>query len=180
MASTKAKLELSVFSISDMIQRLYAFEDNIEVASEDIVAEMVEIGEQLAVEYDAYAPNTGNNNYTFESDSDGKRGYISMVGPDSVYVEFGTGDVGLNEPHPLHNETSGINPYNSGPTIKLDHFDRHYWVYPPMANASQYYLDGGITHGIPAGCQMYNTSVDLKNTAPDVIKKHLSQAVRRL
>lgn len=176
----KTNLYLTAYNISDMIERLGVLQDNIKTACEDITTELVETGLKLAIENDSYAPNSGNNDYSFVSDVNRGKGYIAMVGDDSVYVEFGTGDVGADNPHPLHSKIPGINPYNSGPTIKLDDMGRHYWVYKPLANVGDYYFDGGLTYGIPAGCQMYNTLLELQELAPNVTKKHLSQAIKRL
>lgn len=178
--ATRTTLKLTPYSVSDMIERINTLSDNIAIACEDIVSELVDKGVQLALENDGYAPDTGNNDYRFTGDVEANKGYIIMEGKDSVYVEFGTGDVGANNAHPLHSQISGINPYNSGATIKLDDMGRHYWVYPPMANASKYYFEGGLTYGIPAGCQMYNTLIELKENVPSVVNKHLSQAIKRL
>jgi hypothetical protein len=102
-----------------------------------------------------------------------------MTGPDSLYVEFGTGDIGMSMPHPLHNSTPGIMSYNSGPTIREDD-EGHYWYAPfSMWGISDYYDTDGFTRGIPAGCQMYNTLNELKNIAPDIAKKHISQAIMK-
>lgn len=185
MSKTQTSLKLSSYSVNDMIERLNYLQDNIEVACEDTVAEMVENGREIAIQYDSLTPKTGNDNYSFDSDSEGGKGYISMEGPDSVYVEFGTGDVGLSSPHPLHNSVSGINPYNSGPNIKIDKNGNRYWFAPPtvmkfMSFASGYYKNKSYTNGIPAGCQMYNTLLDLKHIAPSITKKHLNQAIHRL
>lgn len=180
MAQTRATLKLTAYSITDMIERINTLQDDIKVACEDITSELVDIGLKLAIENDNYSADTGNNDYSFVNDVDGSKGYIAMVGKDSVYVEFGTGDVGERQPHPLHNKIPGINPYNSGPTIRLDDMGHHYWVYPPMENASDYYFEGGLTYGIPTGAQMYNTLLELKEQVPSVTKKHLSQAIKRL
>ena len=184
MAQTKS-MQLSAYGISDMIENLGFLQDNINTACEDIVKELVTKGLDLAFDYDNMAPLTGNTDYHFEiGDTGSTKDYIAMTGADSVYVEFGTGDVGANNPHPLHNKVDGINPYNSGPTIRMDHMGNHYWLAPKGAMnlfkvGGGYYEYGGLTSGIPAGCQMYYTLIDLKDIAPDIAKKYLSQAIKK-
>lgn len=179
MARKTINLVLSEYGVKDIIERIGNLEDNIKVSCEEMITELLEEGLKMAIENDTYAPKTGNDDYSFKSEYLGRnKGYIAMTGSDSVYVEFGTGDVGQNESHPLHNKVAGINPYNSGPTIRLDDIGRHYWVYPPLANTGDYYFEGGLTYGIPAGCQMYNTLLDLKKIAPNIANKHLNKAIR--
>ena len=177
MASKILNLSLSPYGVTEVIERLGILDDNIKVASEEMISDIVEEGHKIAIENDNYVPFSGNGDYDFIAESDGNKGYVAMIGSDSVYVEFGTGDIGADNPHPLHAKIAGINPYNSGLNIRLDDMGRHYWVYPPMANVSKYYSFGGLTHGIPAGCQMYNTLIELKEVAPNIAKKHLRDAI---
>lgn len=110
--------------------------------------------------------------HTFvERTIDGYR--IGASGKDVVYAEFGSGDLGEQNPHPEKAEYS-LNAYNSGETIREanEHSAKHgitsgkYWTYEK--NGSIHY-----TQGIPAGKQVFNT----RNY---IIEKGLDKATKKV
>ena len=140
------------------------------IVLENVVAKLTKEGIAAAQEY-----SDGMSYSTLEPSvvrggilENRKAGYVALQGKGAVYDEFGTGDEGANDPHPLKGKFP-LNPYNSGPTIKLDEFDRHYWIYKPMAN-EPYFDEYGKTYGIPSGKMMYNTSKHLRSIKDKIIK----------
>ena len=161
------KLQLSTYGVTDLIKKLQFLESDIEDASMTIVNRLVDDGTKLANQLNDLAPKSGevdNDIIPVHSkvSTNGKAtGSIIMQGENAVYDEFGTGDQGADNPHPLKNKF-GLNPYNSGPTIFYNQFaGRHQWYYRPMAG-KPYFTKYGATEGIPSGKQMYTTAQTLK------------------
>ena len=172
-------IKLSTASVDNAINELKALKDLIKYASRDTTKEIIEEGVATAKSYDVGAPDTGNDKYDFVADykSDSTKGSIIMEGQDAVFVEFGTGDIGEENSHPLETSTPGIVGYNKfGTTIRENEDGKHYW-FAPVKFQNAYYKKGGYTRGIPAGLQMYNTLSDLYTIAPKIARKHISQAI---
>lgn len=86
----------------------------------------------------------------------GDGGYdVDVVGLQVIYDEFGTGIVGLQNPHP-RKQVYDLNGYNTGPQIH--HFpdsNKDYWVYP---------VDGRFvtSRGVPAGQFVYDAVMNME------------------
>ena len=170
------KLQLSTYGVNDFIKKLRFLENDIEDASIAIVNELVDEGSSIANQLNAVAPKSGlvdNDIIPVHSkvSTNGKAiGSITMQGPNAVYDEFGTGDQGAENPHPVKSKF-GLNRYNSGPFIFYNQFaGRNQWYYKPMAGRP-YFTEYGATEGIPAGKQMYTTAKMLKKRKKKVAKK---------
>lgn len=96
-----------------------------------------------------YAINTGHDTGDIHTRvEETMNGYkIVAEGKDVLYEEFGTGEVGKDNPHPDKAEYP-LNDYNSGPIVSthINKAGRHYWFH-----------DGVYTEGIPAGKQFFDT-----------------------
>jgi len=169
------KLRLSTYGVNDFIKKLRLLESDIEDASIEIVNELVDEGTFIATQLNASAPKSGlvdNDIIPVHSkvSRNGKaKGSITMQGENAVYDEFGTGDQGAENPHPVKGKF-GLNPYNSGPMIFYNQLTgRHQWYYRPMAG-KPYFTSDGITEGIPSGKQMYTTAKELKKKKNKITK----------
>jgi hypothetical protein len=101
---------------------------------------------------------------------------VSMSGPQAWYSEFGTGTYGEMQPHPLK-DRFGLNPYNSGPTIrpasekvsmKTDiPVGSLYWTYK-AENGQIYY-----SQGVPAQKQVYNAGKTIEKELPEIVDKYM-------
>lgn len=167
------ELSLDPKSIDNLIKKL-------QVVRKDLNGLPNQIAKEAA--YDArtfldleYANTPYNDNVDdIETDVGAtEKGWRVMAkGKDVIYAEFGTGDLGEQNPHPEKNEHS-LNPYNSGKTIRNanEYSAQHgitsgkYWTY--KKNDTIYY-----TNGIPAGKQVFNT----RNY---VIEQGLSKAIKK-
>lgn len=89
--------------------------------------------------------NSGDINTSVKETSSGYA--IIASGKDILYEEFGTGEIGKENPHPEKSEYP-LNDYNSGNFVKshVNKNGRHYWFYK-----GKYY------EGIPSGKQIFNT-----------------------
>lgn len=175
-------VKLSVYSIKDTIKRLEFLKDNINNASQDIVGDLVEVGETTANQINAMAIPSGTQKSIVigRVTENGTKGYVALTGPNAVYDEFGTGEEGLASPHPMKETTSRrLNPYNSGPYVSthIDETGRHYWIYKPNAGTGNYDKDGK-TYGIPSGKQIYNASKDIRAKKDNIIRNRLNSAIK--
>lgn len=178
------RLQLSTYGVNDFIKKLRFFESDMKDASIAIVNELVDEGQVIAEELNAAAPKSGKVDndiipvHSKVSIKGKARGSITMQGENAVYDEFGTGDQGAENPHPVKSKF-GLNPYNSGPMIFYNQFaGRNQWYYRPMAG-EPYFTKHGATEGIPAGKQMYTTAKELKKKknkiAKGIVKEYLAK-----
>lgn len=173
-------VKLTNEGISKAIEKLKLLEEEVDhLGLERIVTKLTVQGILAAQEYAAGAPQSNPEPSVIKGGTlqNGKAGYIALQGEGAVYEEFGTGEEGANDPHPMKNNFS-LNPYNSGPTIRLDEFDRHYWVYKPMAG-EPYFDEHGKTHGIPSGKIMYNTSKHIRSIKDNIIRKEFEDTIKK-
>lgn len=173
-------VKLNKESINKCIEKLNLLNEEItDLSLNRVVNKLIKEGTNVANDYVIGAPQASENQSVVISKilQNGKSGYIALRGEGAVYEEFGTGDEGQNDPHPMKNNFN-LNPYNSGPTIRMDEFDRHYWIYTPMAN-KPYFDENGITHGIPSGKAMYNTSKHIRSIKDDIIKKEFNGTIKK-
>lgn len=171
-----------IFEVSDKIQKLQTFQDNIEDANDAIIMKVLNSGETLAKSYYSASPKTGTqkSNVISKRLKNGKGGYIALQGPQAFYEEFGTGEEGANDPHPMK-PLFKLNPYNSGPYVS-SHINaktgKHYWFYSPMAGQPYFESGTGYTEGTPSGKTMYHTSKDLKKKASEIANDILNKAIK--
>lgn len=183
------KASLSIADINNTIKNVQALKEDIEDTRKNIVTILIEKGEAMARSYnDSAAPSGVEESVVIsrivkaKNEGQGASGYIALTGPNAVYDEFGTGEEGASNPHPLK-QNFPLNPYNSGYYVST-HINpangRHYWIIPEDHYIpSQYVEEGGYTEGIPAGKQMYKTSEYLRSIKDGIIKKEFSDAIRR-
>lgn len=175
--------EKPAYTIKDRTDDLYKFMDDVIVASEEGLVEVLKKGTEVAKEYN----NTVAADLGYKNDSDAhykvnenrKSGYVALTGPDVLYEEFGTGDVGANDGHPIKGDFPFLNPYNSGQYIRTNDKGEHYWFYKGMIGGSSPYYDPdtGYTRGIPSGKQMYKTSRWLRVEAKKIIQEEMKKSL---
>lgn len=174
------KIELGVESINKAISRLNNFSEEVtDIAPEKIVDTMLWHGVRILNQYNSSAPKSGIEDNTVDkrNNKDGS-GSLILFGPNAIYDEFGTGEEGASDPHPLKNYYD-LNPYNSGPFIFYNELaGRYQWRYQPMAGRP-YFTDNGLTSGIPSGKMMYNTANDLNDIKTNVAKRRLNDTVKK-
>jgi len=96
----------------------------------------------------------------------GNKGVVFTDCPYAAFVEFGTGVVGKNNPHPTLPWAYDINNHGEGG-----------WFYPTDEsdpNPHKHLYNGqwwGWTKGMPSRPFMYNTSVELRNKLEAIAKE---------
>lgn len=157
----KIKTTLSSRSISETIRQLETIKKNLKDCEEEITKELVD--STVGWINENYANTTDrpfDENYTVISDVKGNKGKAIAQGSSVIYMEFGTGDMGLNgQEHPKRNDFA-LKDFNSGKTIKTVSNGLHYWKY-----------DGVYTRGISAGLQVYRAAEKLNKEKLTLAKK---------
>lgn len=175
------KTKLSEYGITNIINELEYLSDTLTTTSGLIVDKLVDAGVAKAIELNAAAPRSGTSANTIygEYSKENKGGRVIMKGDDAVYDEFGTGEEGKSDPHPIKGNFP-LNDYNSGPVVSKNinpETGRHFWYYTPMAGRP-YFRQDGYTEGIPSGKQMYNTLQYLRKEIRTVATKELNDALK--
>lgn len=151
---------------------------NLESVTKNVIDDLAELAlDEMQKNYAAAEYQPGEEMDFYKTGSDTEK-TIAMSGPQAVYSEFGTGTQGGLHPHPKKNEY-GLNPYNSGPTIRAatskvnnEHgipVGTLYWTYKDPSGEIQY------TQGIPAQKEVYNAGQTVLNKMPSIIKKRLGE-----
>lgn len=165
-----------IAKISDVREYLNGLKENLIVATEEIVETLSTEGGNKAAELNAVAPQSNAQKSIVDFGNKGFHGYITLEGPGAVYDEFGTGEEGADDGHPMKG-FYGLNPYNSGPFVSthINRQGRHYWFTPN--NSPQKKYPNNYTEGIPSGKQMYNTLQYVRRIKGKVIKEKISDAL---
>lgn len=164
-------------TLKKLVKALEGLEDDLNKTSNDILKEITDDGLDFLKKQYNTSPNRDDPNIDFESIDVSKKevekGWWQLIakGDDVLYEEYGTGDEGQASPHP-NKTASGLNPYNSGPTIReADDVSAFYGI--TSGKYWTYKKDGKryITNGIPAGKEMWNTRNYLRKKMSKVAKK---------
>ena len=181
-------VHLSQASINSLRKKIESISDSLAYVSYKTVEELATTGEDVAKVFDSTSPKSGEVDNIFRSTKPKSQekfitAKVIMSGPNAIYEEFGTGEEGASDAHPLKWQTASgahLNPYNSGPTIRINpSTGRHYWFYKPMAGRD-YYGSTGYTEGIPAGKQMYYTIKHLNKIKKSVAVKHANNTIQEI
>lgn len=165
------------------IGKMETLKDNLIIAGQESVSELIEKGSQRANDLNNIAPQTGVEKSQvigdFDNTDTGAFGEISLIGRNAIYDEFGIGEEGASDPHPLKGNF-GLNDYNSGPVVSshINSNGEHYWFYGPMKGKPYFDSKSGYTEGVPSGKQMFNTSLYIRDIKDDVLKNKIKDAIK--
>ena len=119
--------------------------------------EAKELKTEISTNYDLFINSLSHDHqdHTYHIDivPRSKEGYdVQIIGMQVIYDEFGTGIVGLQNPHPVKSNHN-LNEYNTGPSIH--HFpdsNKDYWVYFSPKDGRW-----ATSHGVPSGQFVYDS-----------------------
>lgn len=178
------KVNINVSDLDNIINALQTYIKDLNEISKTLPKSIAEEGlKKLDKEYEnLYDDENLTDIHTTTRKTE--NGYdLVAYGNDVVYAEFGTGDKGQDDKHPLKSDYD-LNDYNSGPCIR-DVSDLDEWSYTKEdlnqigITSGKYWMyekDGSIhyTQGVPAGKQMYNTFNYLADKGiEEVVKKEV-------
>lgn len=181
------KVEITLDNVDSVIRGLQKLEKDIDFIAQLLVSDILEEGVEYAKkQYSAreHDPNIGNINVNYTTKD--TNGELYAYGKDVVYEEFGTGDRGEQNQHPVKSRYN-LNDYNSGRTIRnvsdvpegsLEKEDLDaigissgkYWTY--NKDGMVYY-----TQGVPSGQEMWKTRNYLLNNS---IRKKVAEKGKEL
>lgn len=187
------KLQLSEYGISNLINDIEHLGDTLTDTGKSIIDKLVDIGVEKARDLNNSAPRSGLNENTIDGEKaklvgNKYSGSVYMTGDDAIFDEFGTGEEGASDPHPLSGTLQfSIPPYSgyiTGPYVST-HVNpkngRHYWYYSPMDGRPYFTFPDegkGYTEGIPSGKQMYNTLQYLRQEEKAIAKSVIGEALQ--
>lgn len=166
------KIDLSEKGLDELLKKLNTLNSDINKSSEKIVSDLVDYGvNEATLAFNSVANKDGNSDYRVYGEKQYNSGKILASGTNLLYLEFGTGTLGFNDPHPLKSNYN-LKAYNSGKKIhkSKSHSDKLGWYTP----------DGIWTEGIPSGKQMYNTSLKLKNKISEISRERIGDVISKL
>ena len=161
------QVEVDIFDLKSTISGLQWLYDNIEKQANEMLEEITKNGQKyLDSQYKGATLKDPNITELFTDIKLGNNeSEIIARGKDVLYEEFGTGDKGEDNPHPVKSKYD-LNDYNSGSYIMdtrdnsnphLDQFlatqgiyNGKYWTY--KKDGVRYY-----TQGVPSGQEVWNT-----------------------
>lgn len=161
----KFKANLSVSSLDKLLSELREYQKKIEQAPARIVENLADFGEnQIQRGIQSIIDRDGNylakaGSYVF-----GGAGLAYMEGDQAAYLEYGTGVVGKNSPHPQANEAGW--QYNTGKTINPKTGDWSYWD-----SVKGKYIH---TKGIPAQMPVFNAALEMRKQVVKAAKEALN------
>lgn len=181
------RIEVTLDNVDSVIKSLEKLEKDIDWVAQLLVSEILEEGVEYArKQYNSreYDPNISNINVDYSTKD--MNGELYAYGKDVVYEEFGTGDRGEQNQHPVKSRYN-LNDYNSGRTIrKVDDVPEgslekedldaigissgKYWTY--NKDGTVYY-----TQGVPSGQEMWKTRNYLLNNS---IQKKVAEKGKEL
>lgn len=156
------KAELSVESLSTLIENVRAYQRKAEAAPGILLDSLVTSGAaELEQNIHGIQDKDGNDLATVGSAAFGNNAVIYMHGEQAAYLEYGTGEVGAASPHPQAAK-AGWN-YASGTKIQTTKDGRKMWRYRQKGTDNWKY-----TQGIPAGRVVLRTGISLRNAVANI------------
>lgn len=173
MAKKRFKVNiLSTSSVERLKNDLMKYQRDMEYKTKLLAERLAELGVEIArVQLaDLDAIFTGELTQSIHSEYKGslKNGVIFAVVADSkhsIFVEFGTGVVGKQDPYPYPFPEGVSWEYATGKTIRQLIDGRYGWFYP--SGDGKWYF----TEGMPSRPFMYNTALELESKIVEIAKE---------
>ena len=168
------KANLSVKSITDAIEQIRKYQEELDSKVKEFTKRLAEEGVQIAkanvVDLDAVFTGELLGSISSEERPSGKNTSVYVVKADSdhaIYVEIGTGMVGASSPYP------GKLPVVYAQGKKFITLKESFGMYPAGTYGWFYYKNGQFffTEGMPSRPFMYNTGVELREKIGIIAKE---------
>lgn len=180
MAKT-IKIELSRKELQKWAGKTQEWAKKVDIAGKNLVQDLAELTKtEMENNFNSQTVKTITPmSFEIEKNNDYTR-TVKMIGTQAIYNEFGTGTEGEESPHPKKTEF-GLNPYNSGPTIRkaLTDMETEEGKIISVGDLYWTYLDErGIwtpTQGIPAQKVVYNAAKVARQKMPELAEKRLKE-----
>lgn len=167
---------LSAKSLMKLADDLRKYADGLECKARLLAERLSERGVEIArvriADLDAIFTGELLSSIHNEYKGSFKGGGIFAIVTDSshaLFVEFGTGQRGIDEPYPYPIPDGVSWDYATGKTIRQNAAGRYYWFYPGQDGLWHY------TEGMPARPFMMDTSIELQKEIVKIAKEVFSK-----
>jgi len=178
------KVPLSVNGLKDLSNKINNLKTGLKQSEEKIMDKLADYTEtQIKSNLSASQFKDGNDDVSTFKEKNGNKIKVGMRGSQVLYDEFGTGTQGQRSPHPYKSKYSLLG-YNTGKRIRRASASVNektgisigtlYWTYKNKQGETVY------TTGIPAGKQVFNASISLRNKKKQIIKQEVSDVLSKL
>lgn len=167
----KITAKLSAESLRKAAAEVRAYKARIEKLAVDLTAELAAQGAQIALVEAGGIRDTGNLLSSIVGESGGNYGFVKCKCGYAVYVEFGTGVVGKENPHPDIAILGERSPSYKGKTYTSYDSQGHGelgWFYPDKDGKFHW------TKGMPSRPFMYNTAQQLRQIVIPTVRGLIS------
>lgn len=176
MAKRTFKGKLSQKGIEQLIDKIIDYRDNVlpeklRRICDELATEGVEVAKAKIQKYDAVFTSELVNSVFKQMGEQTPTKSVFYVVADSkhaIFVEFGTGQMGMEAPYPYPIPQGVEWNYNSGSTIFEVSPGQYGWFY---YRDGQYYF----TQGMPSRPFMYETALDLESKVTKIVRKVFSR-----
>ena len=167
------KVNLSPSSIDSAIKKLQVVKKAIDDDKDNILRDLAEQTKDKIEEYYNKLQFTSSDRPTFAVVKYGN-GYKAIArGSSVIYDEFGTGDKGQADGHPWKGDF-GLNPYNSGKTIRpAKYLGKEKYTFDEANSKDD-------TQGVPSGKFMYNADIWLRENYKEIVKKKVDDVLSKV
>lgn len=173
MAKKVFNVSLSASSFRDLQKNLEKYKSDLQLKMNRLLERLAEEGVEIArmeiTTLDAiFSGELIESIHSEEKKSQKDKVIFAVVaGTDHVFfVEFGTGQRGMESPYPYEFPNGVTWEYNVGETIRYNELTgRYYWFYPGDDGKWHY------TEGMPSRPFMYNTAMQLYKKVDEVAKE---------
>lgn len=177
MAKKVFKTDLSISGIKALQKQLADYRDGLQFKCRELAEKLSERGVEIArvqiADLDAIFTGELIQSIHSEYKDSNKYGAIFAVVADSshaVFVEFGTGQRGIDKPYPYPLPEGVSWDYATGKTIRQNaKTGKYYWFYPGQDGQWHY------TEGMPSRPFMHITSMELIKEVPKIAKDIFGQ-----
>lgn len=176
-------VKLTSKSIRNASDKLRELAKDLPRAMDEVTMELAkQTADQIQKNYDVFPYKGESGKEPIIGFARYDKGWEAYAKGESIfYEEFGTGDKGLNSPHPLKNRYD-LNPYNSGKYIRQvgksakEHglTSGKYWTYK-NDNGDIIY-----TQGVPSGKFMYKSYVWAMKNYKKIVEEKVSDVLSKL
>lgn len=174
----KISLSFSKTSIKNIIKKYKSIAENIDELEDSIIGDLKEVGLK------EINNSIGNSQYVPSEPVTiiDEKAAIGIKGTQAIYDEYGTGTVGMNNPHP--EKPNSLNPYNSGKTIRenkkkasIKTNDGTNGIVPIGGLYWTFNFKGEkiYTQGRPAGMHVYKAKNKIKDDLKNIVKRRVGE-----
>ena len=172
------KISLNTKELSNLINDLKKLSSSFKNLNTEVAKELAEAtAHELEQNYSAFPFQSSEGKAQIGVENSNNVYKVYARSKSVIYEEFGTGDVGQANPHPIPQSDFGLKGYNTGSYIyPADNFSAQYGITSGM----YWTYDGVPTQGIPSGKFMFNTSEWLHDNYKELIQKKVDDVISKV